>query len=173
MEKRLTDDGASAPSAADRQFLGRGDFMASWRLALATIADRGCKTVYFSDSDYADWPLGEIATIDLLSRWAMSHRRLVVLAAQFETLERQHPRWVSWRRTWSHVVSCRQVADADLTSIPSILIAPGLLSLHLHDRVHFRGRLGFQRAEEVRDWDLLDSFLQRSHESLPVTKLGL
>ncbi len=157
----------------NRSFLGRGDFIATWSFAMSHLAERGCKEIFFSDSDYADWPLGDIATIELLSRWAMSHRKLVVLAAQFETITRQHPRWVNWRRTWSHVVHCRQVADADITSIPSIMLAPGVLSLHLHDPVNFRGRLAFTRAEEVRDWDKLDAFLQRSHESFPVTNLGL
>ena len=156
-----------------RSFLGRRDFAAAWRFALTYLADRGGKEIYFCDSDYANWPLGERETIELLNRWAMSHRRLVVLAAQFETLQRSHPRWVSWRRTWSHVVQCRQVADADITSIPTILLAPGVLSLQVHDPLHFRGRLAFTRPEEVRDWDELDAFLQRSHESFPVTNLGL
>ncbi|MEO8279934.1 MAG: hypothetical protein ABI564_09600 [Ideonella sp.] len=157
----------------NRSFLGRGDFLAAWRFALSYLAERGSKVVYFCDSDFADWPLGEIDTIDKLNHWAMSHRKLVVLAAQFETIQRQYPRWVSWRRTWSHVVQCRQVADADITAIPSVLLAPGLLSLQVHDRLNFRGRLAFTRPEEVRDWDELDAFLQRSHESFPVTNLGL
>lgn len=169
-----TEDGARADGQPDNlSFFGRGDFLAAWRQALRAVAERGCKAVYFCDSDFADWPLGETATIDLLNQWAMSHRQLVVLAAQFETLQRQHPRWVAWRRTWSHVVQCRQAADADLRALPSILIAPGLLSLQVHDPLHFRGRLAFTRPEEVRDWDELDAFLQRSHESFPVTNLGL
>lgn len=156
-----------------RSFLGRGDFLAAWRLAMGHLADFGCREIYLCDSSYADWPLGEIATIELFNRWAMSHRKLFVLAAQFDTITRQHPRWVNWRRTWSHVVHCRQVCDADITSIPSMMLAPGTLSLRVHDPVNFRGRLAFTRPEEVRDWDDLDAFLQRSHESFPVTSLGL
>ncbi len=172
MDSQFSDvDQASSPEP--RQFLTRGDFQATWRFALAQLVERGCRELYFSDSDYADWPLGERNTIDLLNHWAMSHRKLVVLAAHFDTLQRIHPRWVSWRQTWSHVVQCRQVADADLTSIPSMMLAPGLLSLRVHDPVHFRGRLSFTRPEEVRDVDELDAFLQRSNESFPVTNLGL
>lgn len=166
-------DARSAVSPATLPFLGRGEFQATWRLALARIAEQGCRALWFCDSDYADWPLGERATVDALTTWAMSHRRLVVLAAQFDTLQRQHPRWVAWRRQWAHVVQCRQVEDADAAAIPTMVLAPGVLSLRVHDPLGFRGRLSFMRAEEVRDGDDLDAFLQRSHEAFPATHLGL
>lgn len=155
------------------KFESRGEFLAAWRSALGVLAEHGSREIYMCDSSYADWPLGERATVDALTRWAMAHRKLIVIAAEFETIQRQHPRWVNWRRTWSHIVECRQVADQDITSIPSMLLAPDLLSLRVHDPIHFRGRLSFTRPEEVRDWDELDAFLQRSHDSFPVTKLGL
>ncbi|WP_418315292.1 hypothetical protein [Piscinibacter sakaiensis] len=163
----------TGPSPASVSFLTRGDFRAAFRQAIAHLAEHGCREIYLCDRDYADWPLGEPEVVDLLTRWAMPHRKLVVLAARFETLQRQHPRWVAWRRTWSHIVDCRQVADDDVPAIPSMMIAPGQLSLRVHDPIHFRGRLAFTRPEEVRDWEELDAFLQRSAESFPVTQLGL
>ena len=161
------------PSTATRRFTTRGDFQAVWRDALVRIGQQGCRELWFSDPDYADWPLGERATIDALTAWAMSHRRLVLLAAQFDTLQRLHPRWVSWRRQWSHVVQCRQADEADVAAIPTMVLAPGLLTLRVRDTVNFHGRLSFGHADAVRDADDLDAFLQRSHEAFPATALGL
>lgn len=165
------------PSPADPQtrwlFTARGDFLDAWHRALARVVERGCRELLLCDADYAHWPLGERATLEQLSAWVMSHRRLVVIAAQFDTLQRQHPRWVNWRRQWSHVVQCRQVDEADVAAIPSMVLAPGEISLRLRDPVRFRGRLSFERADAVRDADDLDAFLQRSHEAFPVTSLGL
>lgn len=154
-------------------FSSRADFQSAWYRALGRIAAQGCRELWFSDSSYADWPLGERAAVEHLTAWAMSHRKLVVLAAQFDTVQRQHPRWVAWRRQWSHVVQCRQVDEADVAAIPSMVLAPGLLSLRLHDPLRFRGRLSTERSDAVRDRDDLDAFLQRSHEAFPATSLGL
>lgn len=168
-----TSDQPSGPLPESVSFLSRGDFQAAFRQALRHVAEHGGREIYLCDRDYADWPLGEREIVEMFGRWAMSHRRLVVLAAQFETLQRQHPRWVTWRRSWSHIVECKQVAEDDVAAIPSMMIAPGVLSLRMHDPVHFRGRLSFTHPAEVRDWDDLDAFLQRSVESFPVTNLGL
>ncbi|WP_455566779.1 DUF7931 domain-containing protein [Piscinibacter sakaiensis] len=137
------------------------------------MADQGCRELWFVDRDFSDWPLGDRATVDELTRWAMGHRRLVLLAAHYDAVQRQHPRWVSWRRQWSHVVQCRAADEADVEALPTMVLAPGVLALRVHDRVRFRGRLSFQRADGVRDRDDLDAFLQRSSESFPVTNLGL
>lgn len=166
-------DPQAGPQPEPVSFLTRGDFQAAFRQALAHVAEHGCRELYLCDRDFADWPLGDRESVDLFTRWAMSHRKLIVVAAQFDTFLRQHPRWVTWRRTWSHIVSCRQVAEEDAAAIPSMMIAPGVLSLRVHDPIHFRGRLSFTRPEEVRDWDELDAFLQRSAESFPVTQLGI
>jgi hypothetical protein len=154
-------------------FDSRGDFLDAWQRAMARVAEQGCRELLWCDADYAHWPLGERATVEQLSRWVASHRRLVVVAAQFDTLQRLHPRWVTWRRQWSHVVQCRQVDEADIAAIPSLVLAPGEVSLRVRDPVRFRGRLSFERADAVRDGDDLDAFLQRSHEAFPVTSLGL
>lgn len=151
----------------------RGDFLDAWDRALTRVRERGCRELLLCDADHAQWPLGDRATLEHLSAWVMSHRRLTVVAAQFDTLQRQHPRWVNWRRQWSHVVQCRQVDEADVASIPSMVLAPGEVSLRMRDMVRFRGRLSFERADAVRDGDELDAFLQRSHEAFPVTSLGL
>lgn len=166
-------DAAAGATEPTRAFLGRTDFLQAWRDALERIATVGCREVWFCDRDFADWPLGERASVEALTRWAMSHRRLVLLATHFDVVQRQHPRWVTWRRQWSHVVQCRQVDEADVAAIPTMVLAPGVLTLRVHDPLRFRGRLSFDRSDEVRDRDDLDAFLQRSHEAFPATHLGL
>jgi hypothetical protein len=172
------DADAAAPAASSLRlplvhFNSRGDFQAAWRAALARIAEQGCREVWFVDHDFSNWPLGERATCGLLTQWAQARRSLVLLAANFDEVQRMHPRWVMWRRQWSHLVQCRQVDPSDEASIPTMVLAPGVLSLRLRDPVHFRGRVSHDLADEVRDRDELDAFLQRSHAAFPVTTLGL
>jgi hypothetical protein len=164
---------SAAATGAVRHFVGRGAFLRHWREALDAVAREGCRELVFCDRDYEDWPLGERDTIERLSQWAMSHRRLVLLAVHFDAVQRLHPRWVEWRRTWSHVVHCRAVDEGDIADIPSMVLAPGLLSLRVRGEADFRGRLSYDRADAVRDRDDIDAFLQRSHDAFPVTRLGL
>lgn len=172
---------ASPPPASDTPaadegrwlFESRKDLTEAWHRALSRVASLGCRELILSDRDHALWPLGERATLEHLTAWAMSHRRLTVLAAQFDTLQRQHPRWVLWRRQWSHVVQCRQVTEADVPNIPTMVLAPGVLSLRVRDPQRWRGRYSTELADLVRDGDDLDAFLQRSSDAFPVTSLGL
>lgn len=166
---------SESPAAEDGRwvFESRRDLTDAWHRALARVAEVGSRELFICDRDHALWPLGERATLEHLTAWAMSHRRLTVLAAQFDTLQRQHPRWVLWRRQWSHVVQCRQAAEADVPEIPTMVLAPGVLSLRVRDPQRYRGRYSSERADLVRDRDDLDAFLQRSSEAFPVTSLGL
>ena len=165
--------GKAQPTSPTLRFHSRGDFQAAWRDALARIAQQGCREVWFVDHDFSNWPLGERASCELLTQWALARRSLVLLAANFDSVQRLHPRWVTWRRQWSHLVQCRQVDPSDVDLIPTMVLAPGVLSLRVHDPVNFRGRVSFDLADEVRDRDDLDAFLQRSHAAFPVTTLGL
>lgn len=165
--------GARPDGLARRVFDARADLLDAWRTTLAVVAERGGRELFIADTDHVQWPLGDRDSLAALSAWALPHRRLVVLAAQFDGLARTHPGWVAWRRQWSHVVHCRQVDEADVADMPTMLLAPGLISLRVRDMVRGRGRVSMERADLVRDRDDLDAFLQRSAEAFPVTTLGL
>lgn len=152
---------------------GRLDFQAALRRAFAALAEADCREVFLCDRHYADWPLSEVSTLNALSRWAFAHRRLVVLAAEFDTLARRHPRWLIWRRDWSHVVSCRQVDEADADSIGCFFLAPPRIGIQLHDVQHWRGSIATRPADVVQMRNDLADPLQRSQEAFPVTTLGL
>jgi hypothetical protein len=151
----------------------RIEFHDALREAFAEIAQQGCREVWLCDADFADWPLDEPGIIELLTRWAMPHRKLTVIARDFDEFARRHPRWTEWRRTWSHVVDCRVLDEADAVQPPVILLAPGVITLRLVEPTHPRGSLSREAADMVRNRELVDAVSQRSSEGFPATILGL
>jgi hypothetical protein len=108
-----------------------------------------------------------------LTSWASSRRRLILLAGTFDDVARRHPRWVAWRRDWSHTVSCRVNDELEASAVPSVLIAQSTVSVRLSDTVHHRGRVSHERADELHCRELVDAVLQRSQETFPATATGL
>jgi len=165
-----TDDTAVPPV---RRFEGLAAFQQAARDALEEVAHVGCRELILCDPDYADWPLGEPGVIEQLQRWALSHRRLVLLACDFDGIPRRQPRWVAWRRTWSHIVDCRALADVSVEEVPSVLLAPGLLALRRIDRYRHRGVLDHAQADLLRVQDRLHELVSRSVPAFPTNTLGL
>ena len=158
---------------AARIITSRGDFQQAVRDCFARIADLGCREVYIADQTFADWPLGERAVIESLTRWAYAHRKLVVLAQSFDEFPRRHVRWVEWRRNWAHVVECRAVSEDDVGKLSGLFLVPEQITLRVLDAEHFRATLSYEAADAIRVRDDLEAPLQRSEESFPVTTLGL
>lgn len=159
--------------APHRIFTTRSEFIDAVRQAFADAATVGCRELWLADPDYADWPLGERDVIEQLTRWAMSHRKLTMLAQGFDDVVRRHPRFVEWRRQWSHVVECRQLDDLEPGQLPTLLLAPGVVSVRLFDREQMRGSVSTDRADEVLCRELVDELSQRGVEAFPSTTLGL
>jgi len=157
----------------DRLITTRAEFQDALRQAFAEAASAGCRELWLSDHDFADWPLGERDVIERLTEWAASSRRLTLLANSFDEVARRHPRWVTWRRQWSHIVSCRANTELEAGEVPALLIASGTVTVRLSDTVHHRGRVAHDRAEELRCKELIDAVLQRSEEAFPATSTGL
>lgn len=151
----------------------RSEFHDALREAMTEIAQVGSRELFLCDEDFADWPLGEIALIELLTRWAMSHRKLTLLAQDFGAVVRSYPRFVAWRRQWSHIIEARALEQAEPGEIPTLLLAPGVVSLRLFDRVHWRGTLSHDAADAIRHREVLDEISQRASDAFPATTLGL
>ena len=151
----------------------RGEFHAAVLQALTLAADAGSRELWLCDASFADWPLGERAVVEALARWAASNRRVTLLAGSFDEVARRHPRWVQWRRHWSHIVSCRINLELPGLEWPSLLCASGSVSVRLIDPVHHRGRISRDRADELRCREQFDAVLQRSEEAFPATTTGL
>ena len=151
----------------------RVEFHAALRAAFAEAATAGSRELWLADTDFADWPLGERDVIESLSQWVASSRKLTLLAHDFDEVARRHPRWVTWRRQWSHVVSCRSNAELEAGEMPTLLIAAGTVTVRLSDPIHHRGRVAHDRAEELRCKEMFDAVSQRSEEAFPATSTGL
>ena len=160
-------------SQTDSLITSRGEFHAALKSALAEAATVGCRELWLCDTDFADWPLGELAVVESFAQWAGSHRRLTLIAESFDEVARRHARWNEWRRQWSHIVHCRRNAELESGQMPSVLLASELLSVSLVDPVHYRGRYSHDAADAVRCRELIDAVLQRSEEAYPVTTTGL
>jgi peptidyl-tRNA hydrolase len=151
----------------------RGEFHAALRSAFAEAASTGCREIWLCDSDFADWPLSERAVVDNLTQWAQAHRKLTLLAQNFDEIVRRHARWVEWRRQWSHVVECRTNTELEAGQMPTLLLMPGLITVRLVDAVHHRGSVSRAPADAIHGRESLDAVLQRSTEAFPVTTLGI
>ena len=151
----------------------RGEFLDAIRDAFADAAEQGCRELWIVDADFADWPLSERQVVDSPTRWAYAHRKLSVLASTYEEFHRRHARFVEWRRQWSHAVECRVLEDLQPGDMPSILLAPGVVTVRLLDRVHYRASVSLERADAVQCRELVDAISQRSCEAFPATTLGL
>lgn len=151
----------------------RLEFHDALRDTFTEAARTGCRELWLVDEDFADWPLGERAVVDTLTRWAQSHRRMTLIARHFDEFPRRHARWAEWRRQWSHVVECRSFDDAETGEIPTLLLADGLAGLRLVDRVRFRGSVSSDSADLVRMREWIDAVSQRSVPAFPPTLLGL
>lgn len=161
------------PAGDSRIFTSRGDFHGALRQAFEQAAEKGCREIFISDPDFNDWPLGERTVVETLTRWAYAHRKLTVLARGFDEFPRRHARWVEWRRQWAHVVECRACDESDADDLPTLLLAPGLVTVRLLDRERYRGVVSEAPADAIRMRDQLDAVLQRSEEAFPASTLGL
>jgi hypothetical protein len=151
----------------------RNSFEDAVRGAFAEAALVGCREIVLVDDDFADWPINEREVIEDLTHWVQAHRRFTVVARSFDEIARRHARWVAWRRQFSHVVQCCTNHDLEAGQMPTILLAPGLLSVRLFDRVHYRGTASREAVDAVQWREAIDAILQRSEEAFPATTLGL
>jgi hypothetical protein len=151
----------------------RSGFHAAIREAFAALAASACSELVICDSDFADWPLGEISVIDSLTQWVRPSRKLTVYAQSFDDVQRRHPRWVTWRRQFAHAVECRVVEPLEQGRMPSLFTARGGLTIRMFDNVRYRGTLSADARDAVLAREQIDAISQRSAEGFPATTLGL
>ena len=151
---------------------GRGAFAAALRQALAKAVSERARSLYFVDVDFEAWPLEDPQVLSVLTAWArLPKRQLLMIACRFDDLPRRYPRFTEWRRTWSHVVECR-ATEVEGSQVPTLLLA-GPHSLHLADRLNWRGHW-LADDSEIAAWrEVIDVVMQRSEPDFPANTLGL
>ena len=153
-------------------FAGRLAFAQLVRDALATAAREGWRELMLCDATFEDWPLRERAVVESLHAWAKSGRKITVLATNYEGVLRNQPRFVEWRKTWSHIVECRRCRGADPLDFPSAIWSPAWVMQRL-DLARSTGFCGPEPSRRVRLRELLDEKIRGSSPGFAATTLGL
>ena len=152
----------------------RADFAAAIHWAVRAAAERGARQMVWVDPDFADWPLNEPALHEALAAWlATPRRRLLLLAEHYDVMPQRHPRFVAWRRNWSHAIEPRVQADDESGGLPTLLIDDGPVFVQLLDRVRWRGRCALDKHQASHWREQIDALLQRSPPGFAVSQLGL
>jgi hypothetical protein len=166
-------DSAKA-AAAPPQLASRKDFAAGVHWFVTAALQRGARTMWWMDPDFAQWPLSELDLLSSLTPWLrLPGRRLVLVAADWTLVAREQARFCSWRMPWSHAIETRRAQDEDAADVPTLLLDDGPLSVHLLDREHGRGRCSSDARDAYTLRHRFDALAQRSEPDFPPTKLGL
>jgi hypothetical protein len=156
----------------DGRFSGPREFADMIRLAFATAAHQGWREIILSDAGFEDWPLGERAVSESLNAWSKTGRKMTILARNYDELLRRHARFVTWRRTWAHIIECRANPSISADSFPSALWSPAWVFQRL-DLAHCTGVAGPEVARRVHLGEQLHECLLKSSAAFPATTLGI
>jgi hypothetical protein len=170
LDKQDKLDGAAALPAG--RFAGRVEFQQLVRDALARAAQEGWRELILCDADFADWPLGERAVAESLAAWSASGRRCTLMACRFDDLAVRHARFVSWRRTWSHIIEARGCSSADPLEFPSAIWSPGWVMQRL-DPERCNGFSGAEPNRRLLLRESLNEWLAKSSPAFAASTLGL
>ena len=153
-------------------FAGGVAFAQLVRDALACAGRDGWHEMVMCDATFEDWPLREREVVSSLHAWAKTGRRITLLATTFDGVLRNQPRFVEWRKTWSHIVECRRCRTADPLDFPSALWS-GTWVMQRLDLARSSGFSGPEPGRRVRLRELLDEKLRASTPGFPASTLGL
>lgn len=154
------------------RFDGPTEFADLIRRAFEFAASEGWREIVLSDRSFEDWPLGERAVSQSLHDWSRSGRKLTILARSYDELVRRHARFVTWRRTWAHIIDCRSNTSIAADDFPSAFWSPAWVCQRL-DLARCAGISGVEPARRLLLRERLDECLRRSSASFPATTLGI
>ncbi len=155
-----------------KRFEGRVEFQNLVRSTFEIAARDGWREIIISDSTFFDWPLGERAVAESLNEWSHSSRKITILARRYDDLIRRHARFVTWRKTWAHIIECRACPSVEEMSFPSAIWS-NAWSLRRLDLERSTGVCGDQPDRRQALKEVLDEHLRISSPSFPSSTLGL
>jgi hypothetical protein len=154
------------------RFEGPRAFQQVVREALAGAVQHGWREIVVCDASFEDWPLHEREVTDLLQQWSRTGRRFTMVAAGYDSVVRRHPRFVTWRQRWDHIIECRVCRHRDPQDFPSILWSPAWAMRRL-DLVRSTGLCSSSADRRLQMREELDALLAVSGPGFPSTTLGL
>lgn len=156
----------------ESRFSGPTEFSALVRHALGTAASQGWRELLLCDTDFSDWPLGEREVAQSLNDWASAGRKFTMLALNYDAVLRRHARFVTWRKTWSHLVECRVCGAGHKNDMLSAVWSP-VWALQRLDPVRSAGWAGGDAGRRRLLREALGERLLQSSSGFPATTLGL
>ena len=171
-----SNEGTPAPAAGavllQGAFSGPKEFAQLIRDAIRQASLEGWNEMVWSDANFEDWPLREREVIESLDAWSKRGRKLTSLAHRFESVARLHPRFVTWRVRWDHIIECRTCRDIDDSEVPSALWSPTWAMRRL-DPVRCTGIAGSEPQRRLLLKEALDERKRQSSPGFPASILGL
>lgn len=161
-------------SDAPPPITSRSEFVAALHWGFEQAIAGNARRIVCVDADFANWPFNDAALQALLTGWLkLPQRRLVLLATNYDAVQRLHPRFVAWRALWAHAIEAWSPQDGEAPELPTLLLDDRALCVQLFDAVHWRGRAALDARATRLLRDEVDVLLQRSEASFPVNSLGL
>lgn len=157
---------------ADGRFTGRDAFADLVRLAFTAAHTHEWQEIVICDANFEDWPLGERAVTQALNDWSKTGRKFTMLAKTYAEVMRRHARFVTWRRTWAHIIECRACPHISSDDMTSALWTPAW-TLERLDLQHSTGIVSSQPVRRVALKEKIAVKMAKSTLSFPATTLGL
>lgn len=156
-----------------RSVSSRSEFVALARELLSSLDQSSGRDITLVDTDFSPWPLDDAAVVAALTRWILlPGRRLQLVGARFDVVQRDQPRFAGWRKPFAHAVECLTPTEVDPSDVPSLLLMDAGC-LELLDREHWQARWTSERRAWVLQRERVDALVQRCEPGWPVTVLGL
>jgi hypothetical protein len=162
----------NAESGARQGIASHSEFVEAARKLLLQL-DASTRTLTLVDADFSPWPLDDVDVIAALTHWVrLPGRHLRLVGHRFDVIEREQPRFATWRVPFSHAVEALSPAEIDPGDMPALLLLDAVC-LELHDRERWRAQLSSERRTLTLQRERLDVLMQRCEAAWPVTVLGL
>ena len=174
----LTTPLSAPPSPAalplhEGRFSGPLEFSTCIRQAMAAAARANWTDIIICDIDFFDWPLGEKVLTEALTDWVCAGRQFTMLAERYDEVWRRHPRFVTWRQTWAHRVTClARRKQMGQIALPSVFWTP-TWSLQRLDRAQCVGVATIEPMRRVALREELREVMRQSSPAFAATTLGL
>jgi hypothetical protein len=163
-----------APGADGPAINSSASWVAALRWGMETAMAQGARRITWVDTSFASWPLDDLAQLGPLIPWLrLPLRRLVLLAAGYGGVPREHPRFNTWRRPWVHAIDAWQAPPELAAELPSLLLGDDGTVVQLFDAEHWRGRAQVNARTAYNLQQQIDVVLQRAEPAFPVNTLGL